>query len=223
MITVTTERAKNLYADSDCHVLVTRFTPENIGAFIHKYRITKILDVSHPHAMQISELAIQCAQTYHLPYLRYERPQIVGNWTHCYNWPNLTELLTKYKFHQDRILVTLGYRQLPLLKNFWGEQTWFVRIIPDQMALATALETGFLPRNIIALWPPVNLELERAIWQHWGITQVIAKASGAPGGEEVKHQLAQELGVVLHLLERPQVAYPQCTDDLGVALAFAQG
>ncbi len=224
VITVTTERAKNLYADTDCHVFVTRFTPENIGAFIQKYQITKILDVSHPHAVQISQLAMQSAQQYDLIYLRYERPQIVGNLTHCFYWQNLTELLTSYLCNKsERIFVTIGYRQLPILKNFWGEHTWFVRILPDPIALTTALETGFLPQNIIALWPPVGLDLERAIWQHWGITQVIAKAAGAPGGEDVKHQVAQELGVVLHLLDRPPQPYPQATDDLLVALAFAQG
>ncbi len=222
VITVTSQRAQHLYAHSACPVLVTRFTPENIGDFIQTYQITKILDVSHPHAVQISQLAIQCAQQYDLPYLRYERPQVINHNSRCFYWPNLTELLTQYPFHQERILVSLGYRQLPLLKNFWGEHTWFVRILPDPIALTTALATGFLPQNIIALWPPVGLDVERAIWQHWGITQVIAKASGAPGGEDVKHQLAQELGVVLHLLQRPPLMYPQVTDDLQVARAFAQ-
>ena len=222
VITVTTARAKQLYAHTPCPVLVTRLTLENIGAFIQHYHISKILDVSHPHAAAISQLAIQCSQQYDLPYLRYERPALVTNDSGCYTWANLTELLTQAKFHQERILVTLGYRQLPILKNFWGEHTWFVRIIPDQIALATALETGFLPQQIIALWPPVSRDLERAIWQHWGITQVIAKASGSPGGEDVKRELAQELGVGLHLLQRPSLNYPQVTADLQVALAFAQ-
>jgi len=154
VITVTTARAKQLYAHTPCPILVTRLTLENIGAFIQHYHISKILDVSHPHAAAISQLAIQCSQDYHLPYLRYERPALVTNDSGCYTWANLTQLLTQAKFQQERILVTLGYRQLPILKNFWGEHTWFVRIIPDQIALATALETGFLPQQIIALWPP---------------------------------------------------------------------
>ncbi|APB35164.1 cobalt-precorrin-6x reductase [Gloeomargarita lithophora Alchichica-D10] len=226
VITVTTERAKNLYTQTDCPVVVTRFTRENIGAFIENYHITKILDVSHPHAVQISQLAIECSGQYNLAYLRYERPQIITRISNCFYWQNLTELLTSDQFNQcypQRILITLGYRQLPILKNFWGKHTWFVRIIPDPIALSAALETGFSPQNILALWPPVALDLERAIWQNWGITQVIAKASGAPGGEDVKQQLAEELGVVLHLLKRPGMTYPQSTDDLRVALIFAQG
>ncbi|MEN9216506.1 MAG: precorrin-6A reductase [Gloeomargarita sp. HHBFW_bins_162] len=223
VITVTTERAKNLYPHPPCPVLATRLTAENIGAFIHEYHITKILDLSHPHAAQISQLAMQCSQTYHLPYLRYERPPIIHHAPYCFSWQNLTQLFTHYPFHnQAKILVTIGYRQLPVLKNFWGEHTWFVRILPDPIALTTALETGFLPQNIMALWPPVSLELERALWQRWGITDVIAKASGAPGGEDVKHQLAQELGVTLHLLKRPSITYSQCTNDINIALAFAQ-
>ncbi|MCS6783007.1 MAG: precorrin-6A reductase [Gloeomargarita sp. SKYBB_i_bin120] len=221
VITVTTERAKRLYGNLT--VLVTHLTPENIHGFVRDYQITRILDMSHPHAAQISQLAIACAAQYHLPYLRYERPPVPDSSSHCFYWRDLDELFSRYSFGRERILVTLGYRQLPRLKPYWGEHSWFVRILPDPVALTTALEVGFLPQHIIALWPPVSYELERALWQQWGITQVIAKASGAPGGEAVKHQVAQELGVVLHLLQRPAVSYPQQTDDLAVALAFARG
>ncbi|MEN9233046.1 MAG: precorrin-6A reductase [Gloeomargarita sp. DG02_4_bins_56] len=222
VITVTTARAKNLYPDTHASVLVTRFTAENIGAFMREYRIRKILDVSHPHAVHISRLAIACSKQYQIPYLRYERPPVVSDCENCFYWPDLTALFTHYPLQQERILVTIGYRQLPVLKRFWGQQTWFVRIVPDPMALTTALETGFMPQHIMALWPPVSRDLERAIWRNWGITQVIAKASGAPGGEDIKHQLAQELGVTLHLLQRPRIDYPRWTADLQVALAFAR-
>lgn len=225
VITVTTERAKQLYPHCVHPVVVTRLTPATIGAFCQHHHIHKILDMSHPHAAHISQLAIQYAQEHHIPYLRYERPHLMPAHPRIYYWQNVTELCTSPLFqqwHAERILVTLGYRQLPLLRDFWGAHTWFVRILPDAVALGTALETGFPPQHIMALWPPVPLALERALWQHWQITQVIAKASGRPGGEDVKQQLAQELGVGLHLIQRPPIAYPQWTDDLEVALAFAR-
>ncbi len=225
VITVTTQRAKQLYPHCPQQVVVTRLTPATVGAFLQHYGIGKILDMSHPHAAQISQLAIQCAQDHHIPYLRYERPHTLTQHPQIHYWQNLAELCTSALFrqwHAERILVTLGYRQLPLLRDFWGSHTWFVRILPDATALETALAAGFRPQHIIALWPPVPLALERALWQHWRITQVIAKASGHPGGEVVKQQLAQELGVGLHLVQRPAIAYPQWTDDLQVALAFAQ-
>ncbi|MCS7293746.1 MAG: precorrin-6A reductase, partial [Gloeomargarita sp. SKYBB_i_bin120] len=213
VITVTTDRAKQLYSDTSLRVVVTCLTPANISAFLQTYQITRILDMSHPHAAVISQLAIQCSEQYHLPYLRYERPSIRSDSPFCLYWRDLDELFTTYHFGCERILVTLGYRQLPRLKPYWGAHTWFVRILPDPVALTTALDVGFAPQNIIALWPPVSREMERALWQTWGITQVIAKASGAPGGEDIKQTVAQELGVVLHLLQRPAVSYPQQTDD----------
>ncbi|MEN9235802.1 MAG: precorrin-6A reductase [Gloeomargarita sp. GMQP_bins_25] len=222
VITVASERARRLYNCLAAPVVVGRLTPEQLDAFVRAYQVTHILDMSHPHAVQISQLAITCAERYRLPYLRYERPQIHNPSPSCFYWQEVEELFTRYPLGRERILVTVGYRQLPRLRPYWGEHTWFVRILPDPVALNTALTVGFAPENIVAIWPPVSYALERALWQQWRITQVIAKASGVPGGEDVKQTLAQELGVVLHLLHRPAIAYPRQTADLQVALTFAQ-
>jgi precorrin-6A/cobalt-precorrin-6A reductase len=49
---------------------------------------------------------------------------------------------------------------------------------------------------------------------------VVTKASGTAGGEDIKHQIAAELGVKLIVIDRPSIAYPQQTSDLQTALAF---
>ncbi|MGA1475308.1 MAG: precorrin-6A/cobalt-precorrin-6A reductase, partial [Prochlorothrix sp.] len=47
---------------------------------------------------------------------------------------------------------------------------------------------------------------------------VIAKESGQAGGEDVKRQVAAQLGVPLWLLQRPTVVYPAVTGDVAVAI-----
>ena len=76
--------------------------------------------------------------------------------------------------------------------------------------------------RLIALRPPVTLELERAIWQHWQITTVVTKASGLAGGELIKRQLAKELGISLIVINRPSLQYPGQTHDLTLALEFCR-
>jgi precorrin-6A/cobalt-precorrin-6A reductase len=119
-------------------------------------------------------------------------------------------------------LLTVGYRPLPLFAPWQERATLFARILPSVVALQTSLEAGFSPDRLVALRPPVPLALERALWQHWQISQIVTKASGQPGGEETKRQLAAELGVSLIVIARPAIAYPQQTSNLDVALGFCR-
>ena len=48
----------------------------------------------------------------------------------------------------------------------------------------------------------------------------MTKASGKAGGENTKQQLAQELGIQLITIARPQVDYPQQTNDLQQVRSF---
>ena len=72
----------------------------------------------------------------------------------------------------------------------------------------------------MALRPPVSPELEAALWQQWQISYVVAKASGHPSGETVKHQIAKQLGVTLVLIQRPDINYPTQTDSIPIAIEF---
>lgn len=81
--------------------------------------------------------------------------------------------------------------------------------------------------QLIALRPPISPELEQALWRQWRITTVIAtvitKASGRAGGEEVKRAIAQELGIQLILLARPDMTYPAQTERVEEVIAWCLG
>ncbi|HEY9751616.1 MAG TPA: precorrin-6A/cobalt-precorrin-6A reductase, partial [Coleofasciculaceae cyanobacterium] len=77
VVTVTTESARSLYpALPRSQVWIGRLTPETIRDFIQTHQICKILDASHPFAVEISQLAIATATQLNLPYLRFERPSL---------------------------------------------------------------------------------------------------------------------------------------------------
>jgi precorrin-6A/cobalt-precorrin-6A reductase len=75
---------------------------------------------------------------------------------------------------------------------------------------------------LIALRPPISLELERALWQQWQITLVITKESGLEEGQAQKQQLAQELDIPLIVLKRPPLPDHPHTADLSEILNFCQ-
>lgn len=232
LVSVTTESAIGLYPDIAASLVwVGKLTAEDGDAFISNHNIGAILDVSHPFATEISQLAIALAQHHDLPYLRYERTQI--NNSNPDDWldtggrsgnivlPQLAPLFADGYLRQERTLLILGYRMLPDFKPHQSQGILYARILPSSVALTAALAAGFTPDRIIALRPPISPQLEKALWQQWQITQVVIKASGQVGGESQKQTIASELGVRLIRLARPFMLYPNQTDGLETALDFA--
>lgn len=122
----------------------------------------------------------------------------------------------------QRALLTIGYRSLALFQPWQQRARLFARILPSVTALEAAFVAGFTPDRLIALRPPISLDLERSLWQHWQISMIVTKASGAAGGEAVKRQLAAEFGVTLVVIDRPALAYPQQTSNVRDAIEFCQ-
>ncbi|NJN85475.1 MAG: cobalt-precorrin-6A reductase [Leptolyngbyaceae cyanobacterium SL_7_1] len=238
VVSVTTESARSLYRGiSPLSVWVGCLTPETIASFLQTQAIDQILDASHPFAVEISALAIEAAQRYSLPYLRYERANLEPTPTTPANLPvdlprdlprglieldSFNTLIAGHWLAGQRVLLVVGYRSLPLFQPWQHRATLFARILPSTMALTTALAAGFTPDRLIALRPPLSVELERSLWQHWQISTVVTKASGQAGGEGVKRQVAASLGVRLIVIRRPTIRYPQQTSEIATALAFCQ-
>ena len=224
-VTVTTDAAKSLYPETPMlKVWVGRLDKEQLKQFVQEQQIVAVLDASHPYAVDISQLAIKVTAQRQIPYLRFERPTVdAGSYNSKEIWLDSFETLLggDYLLRQ-RVLLTVGYKALPLFQRWQERSTLFARILPAVTSLEAALAAGFTSDRIIAIRPPVSVELEKALWRHWDISLVVTKASGAAGGENIKRTVAAELGIPLVAIARPVVDYPQQTSDLSVALEFCQ-
>ena len=240
-ITVTTEAARALYPNSPLlRVWVGRLSLSDLKMFLQEHNIVAVVDASHPYAVEVSRCAIAACSQFNIPYLRYERPCLeqgsgwAGEQVHSdcsiTNYPlpitihlnSCETLVTGNYLAKQRVLLTVGYKYLPLFRPWQEKATLFARILPSLASLDAALAAGFTPDRIIALRPPISADLETALWRQWEISMVVTKASGAPGGEDVKRKVAAELGVTLIVIDRPLMEYPQQTSDLGAAIAFCQ-
>ncbi|HEY9847553.1 MAG TPA: precorrin-6A reductase, partial [Candidatus Caenarcaniphilales bacterium] len=170
--------------------------------------------------------AIAAARQLQIPYLRFERPPLfataTGAGSRIITLDSVASLLAGEYLQGQRVLLTVGYKPLGLFATWHTQATLFARILPSGIALEAALAAGFSPERLVALRPPVPVDLERALWQHWQITTVVTKASGQPGGEDIKRAVATELGIPLIVIARPSLSYPRQTSDLAIALAFCR-
>lgn len=224
LISVTTEAARSRYPIApNLHIRVGKLAADQIQCFLQAEQITAILDASHPFAVEISQQAIAISTKLAIPYLRFERPanefkkQESDNILHL---DSFATLLSGGYLISERVLLTIGYRPLLLFQSVQSESTLFARVLPSLVALETAFTAGFTNDRIVALRPPIHLALEKALWQHWQISLVVTKASGSPGGEDIKRQAAIDLGTALIVIDRPPITYPQQTSNLQAALQF---
>ncbi|MFP4253256.1 MAG: cobalt-precorrin-6A reductase [Halothece sp.] len=222
VVTVTTESAIALYPDSDLMtVKVGALSSQEMRELIAREGIDRIIDASHPYAVEISESAIALSQQCHLPYLRYERPQVKATEDqHVITLDSFKTLVNSDYLTQQRVLLTVGYKALPQFQPWHQQATLFARVLPSVVSVEKALEAGFSQKQLIALRPPVNYELEKALCEQWEISLIVSKASGKAGGEDTKKAVAKALNIPLILIRRPEVAYPQKTDKLEDVVTF---
>lgn len=224
-VTVTTEAAQSLYPQTkSLRVCVGNLTAEQLKSFLQEQEIVGILDASHPYAVEVSKTAMAAANQLQIPYLRYERPiiDIQPDAPSVTQLGNFGTLLAGDYLQGERVLLTIGYKPLHLLRPWQDRCKLYARILPTISAMNAATSAGFTADRLIALRPPFSAELEKALWQHWDISLVVTKASGTPGGEDIKQVVAAELGVRLIVITRPAIAYPQQTSDLSAAVEFCQ-
>jgi precorrin-6A/cobalt-precorrin-6A reductase len=224
VVSVTTDAAVALYSCvPKLQICVGKLVSEELPRFLTSYNIGVVLDASHPFAVEISRAAIWATAQAQIPYLRFERtvtsaidrPDVISV-------ANFEDVLDLNLLQGQRVLFTIGYRFLSVFESWHDQATLFARILPSPVALEAALKAGFTSDRLIALRPPISYDLERSLWQQWQISTVITKASGAPGGEDIKRKLAAELGVKLIVIERPTLPYPQQTSDVTQALEFCR-
>lgn len=212
LVTVTTESARNLYPTSS-YLTVQVGKPKDD-------QIIAIVDASHPYATEISQSAINLAQTKNIPYLRYERPSLEDST--AIQFDSFETLLESDYLTGHRVLLTIGYKALPLFQPWQNRATLYTRILPVVNSLLVATAAGFSPERIIALRPPISPDLEKALWLQWKISCVVTKASGTEGGEDIKRLVALELNIPLLVIARPKLFYPQQTSLIAQVIAFCR-
>ena len=222
LVSVTTEAAIALYPKSELMtVKVGALSQAEMAELIRDYQIEMIVDASHPYAIVVSQSAIALANQFNLPYLRYERPALSsGKDPHTRILESFDTLINGDYLHQQRVLLTVGYKALPYFSPWQDNALLFARILPTIKALDNALAAGFTHQQLIALRPPVSYDLEKALCEQWNISLIVTKASGTAGGEDTKQAVAQALNIPLIVIDRPHLAYPKKTSTLEDVVNF---
>ena len=173
----------------------------------------KVIDATHPFAMEISKNLMEFCQIREVPYIRYERPEesIEGN--NVYFVENIRQAADKAKKIGRQIFLTLGSKNIdPFLCEELLERI-YIRMLPDPQLIQDLLFKGVSPDRIIAIQGPFSIALNKALMVDGSIDCLITKSSGKEGGIKDKVTAAQELDISVIVIKRPEMNYPVLFSD----------
>lgn len=170
-----------------------------MAAAIGRCGAVALLDCSHPYAAAATSEARQAALLAKVPYLRYARPPVIT--AGAERFADAAAAARRLAADGGRALLTIGTRKLQPFVAAGAD--FAVRILPVAESLDACLSVGVAPRDIIAAFPPFDVDFNRACLRRTGARFLVTKDSGAAGGLPEKLAAAAAEGVGVILLARP--------------------
>ena len=159
------------------------------------------IDATHPYARHVSASVREACREAAVPYLRLLRRKSGTAYGH--RVPD-AEAAAAYLAERDgNVLLTTGAKELPAFSRLQAERI-YPRILPTHEALLACEALGIPHRNIIAMQGPFSTELNAALLRQYDIRFLVSKDGGDTGGFPEKAEAAEQCGVDLIVLRRPE-------------------
>lgn len=228
IISVTSNYGKNLYQFRyPFKVYQGKFDFSDMKNFCIEHGVESIIDVTHPFAEQASRNAIASAEELNIDYIRYEREEL--------NLDKYSKnIIIRVKSYQeaaqkanqyDNIFLTTGSKTLGIfieeIDNYKKRLT--ARVLPIIKYLESAYKSGLQPANILAAQGPFSTEFNKSAFKEYKADVVVTKASGKTGGLDEKLAAANQLKLPVIIIERPDIDYPLCYNQIGKIMEYLEG
>ena len=165
---------------------------EAMQAFCREQDIRLIVDAAHPFASQLHQTIAQVSETLDIPAIRYERIYPERD-------PKITWIDDYSQIPRDihSLLATTGVQSIAKLKPLEAEGIRvYYRILNRESSIALALKQGISPEQLCYYEDPKDIPVEA--------DAILLKESGLSGGFPEKVEAAQQRGMRIIALKRPE-------------------
>ncbi|MGG3889394.1 precorrin-6A reductase [Metabacillus fastidiosus] len=210
LATVVTESAAKSLQEAGINTQIGRLTAEDMSELIAEKGFQAVVDASHPFAEEASKNAIEAAKEADVPYIRYERESQKfhdDKLVIVHDYEEAAKLAAKKR---GVIMLTTGSKTLEIFtKELVGlEDTRLIaRMLPRIDNMEKCAQLGVEQKNIVAIQGPFSKELNKALYNQYGVTLMITKESGKVGSVDEKLEAALECGIETIMIARPDVNY----------------
>ena len=202
--TATEYGASLLFGGTHVTALQGPLTTEQKLDLMAQHDFCCIVDATHPFALHISESIQQLANEHGKDLVRIERENTEdGAWAGVQDVPEAARYLANTS---GNILLTTGSKDLATFVEGIpdSEERLYARILPVPDSLDNARNLGIPTDHILALQGPFSQQLNCAFIREYGIEHLVTKQSGATGGFGEKIAAAEECGIELVVILRPE-------------------
>lgn len=214
IVTTATEYGGKLLENLPVKTLCKKLTYSMMLDFVKENSINKIVDLSHPYAIEVSQNAIEVSKELQIEYFRFEREEISFLPQKYIEFDNIESLVEYLEGVEGNILVTLGSNNIPHFSELKNLKKFYFRILPKWDMVKKCEDVGVLPKNIIAMQGPFSKNMNKAMIEQYDIKYLVTKQAGDTGGEREKIEAADEMNIEVVFLTRPKVEYPSCYSDI---------
>jgi len=216
LVTTATEYGKELISNLDVEVRVARLDLDGLRELAIEKGVTKIVDGTHPYAIEISKNLMSLSKVLKIPYYRYERSMIEYRKDHGFY--TLDPLIDYIEKLDGNIFLTLGSNNIHRFEKIKNKKNIYIRVLPTEYAIKKCEKAGFRPSQIIGLQGPFSEEFNIATYKNYNIKCVVTKESGKTGGELEKVEGANKLGIEVVVLKRPKIEYTNLFRDIDLMI-----
>src|SRR3954468_3704834 len=222
LATVVTESAAKSLVDAGISTRIGRLTSSDMASIIIEKGFRAVVDASHPFAEEASKNALQGAKEANVPYIRYERESQRFQDEKLIMVDDYAEAAKIAATRRGVIMLTTGSKTLAVFaKELVGlEDTRVIaRMLPRIDNMEKCAELGIEQKNIVAIQGPFSKELNKALYQQYGVTLMITKESGKVGSVDEKLEAALECDIETIMIARPNVNYQNVHSSFDLVIA----
>ena len=147
-------------------------------------KIDKVIDATHPYAVEVSTNAMKACELSNTRYIRFERESLINqiNYDNKYLVETVEEACEVANKVGNNIFIGTGSKNLSIYKELIKNKNLITRVLPTSEVLISCENLGFNADNIIAMKGPFTQEMNESTYKQYDIDLVITKERGITGG-----------------------------------------
>ena len=169
--------------------------------------IKALIDITHPYAEAVSQMAVKVCEETALPYIRYERQEIqLPKHPLIIHTADYRLAAEKAMLMGETVFLTTGSKTLNIFIQaaYSHKRRVIARVLPHPKVLQHCLDLGLTPADIVAMQGPFTKEMNLSMLRHYHASVLVTKNSGTVGGLPSKVEAALELQITVVIVDRPK-------------------
>lgn len=211
LATTTTDYGGQLAKDAGCDEIISQaLSIKNIVSLLKEKKYDVLIDSTHPFAINGTKSAIEASKIANVPYIRFERLFLKTgkvdreNIYHVKSFEDAGKLIAN-NWKDENILHLAGVNTIEDVLKAVATKHFYARVLPVESSIEKCRNLGLSGEHIIAMQGTFSKEFNKSLMRELDAKIIITKESGSAGGVPSKLSAANDLGIIVILVDRPEI------------------